>query len=117
MREYVKTVEGLNIYFEAIEEFIPAQQVFSFKETGVNHHELIQKIIAGQEEYFCAKVSAVSPETGEELAVDFLGACVYTPARSFIKDSGYFDDMVNIVVAEVQKKLQFTGDCNDQKCE
>ena len=90
MREYVKTVNGKHIYFEAIEEPTPARDAFSFEETGVDYSKLIRDIEAGREDYFCAKISTVDPETGEEVRAEYIGSCVYTPARSFIRDSGYF---------------------------
>lgn len=100
MREYVKTVKGFHIYFEAGEESIAASEIFSKQETGVNHSKLIKDIERGVEDYFCAEVSAVNPKTGETVAIEYLGACVYTPARSFITDSGYFEDMAEQVANE-----------------
>lgn len=102
MREYVRTVEGFIIYFEAVAEDIPAEEVFSFKQTGVDYSKLIKKIQNGEEEYFCAKVTAVEASTNITRGTAFLGCCVYTPARSFLTESGYLEQMISEAVEEAK---------------
>lgn len=95
---------GLEIYFEALPEYIPLSEILP-EETP----EEIEKLYLSKA-IFCAKVSA--EVSGVELAVDYLGGCIYESEEDFYtkyKDD-YFSDMVETVkegaTKEAQKKIK-----------
>ncbi len=61
--------------------------------------------------YFCARARLIGP-SGEELASDYLGCCEYKDAQDFIKNSGYFRDMVRAVCGEGRKSYRETPKVN-----
>ena len=100
MKDLVKTEQGFDIYFEALEEHIPLTQLFE----ECDLQETIKKVNSGEWVYFCAKVTAF--KGGVELASDYLGGCVYDSYEDFYiryKDD-YFADMVQTVIE--QSKVQ-----------
>jgi len=100
MKTLIKTVEGFDIYFEALEEHISLFDLFEEEEV----EELSEDIDNGSLVYFCAKVTA--EKAGLELSDDYLGGCIYKSEEEFYQMEGdYFDDMVNIVVEEAKKEL------------
>ncbi len=98
MKVLVKTVEGFDIYFEALEEHIPLNELLP-EETQESLEE-----IWSENYVFCAKVTA--EKKGIEISSDYLGACIYGSYEEFYETKGdYFDDMVNTVINEAKKEL------------
>ena len=99
------TRDGFDIHFEAIEEYIPAEEMFSKKETGCDHSEIIEKINSGEWAYYSAVVSA--HKNGIPLAIESLGGCSSEFESDFYTEkNGYFDDMVSTVIAEAKETIQ-----------
>lgn len=98
MRTLVKTLEGFDIYFEALEEHIPLSEMFP-EESQKQLEEMYNNNVI-----FCAKVTA--EKAGFELADEYLGCCVYEKEEDFYNTKGcYFDGMVNTVIEEAKKEL------------
>ena len=102
MKKLIKTVDGFNIFFEALEEHLGVEDMFSEPE---DIKEINEKLNNYEFTMFCAKVTA--EKEGIELGSDYLGACIYESEEDFYikyKDD-YFADMVNTVVKEAKKEL------------
>lgn len=99
MKTLVKTHEGFDIYFEALNEDICLSELLP-EETEEQLKEIEDNNIL-----FCAKVTA--EKAGIELASDYLGGCIYESEEDFyVKyENDYFADMVNNVVKEAKKEL------------
>lgn len=99
MEKFIKTVEGIDIYFEALEEDISLSELLP-EETKQQLQEIEDNNII-----FCAKVTA--KVNGIELADDYLGGCIYETEEDFyIKyENDYFSDMVNNVISEAKKEI------------
>lgn len=63
-----------------------------------DRQELLRRIDNGTMLWFCAKVSA--HKNGIELASDYLGGCCYDDVNDFVKNSGYYDAMIETVIDE-----------------
>lgn len=99
MKMYIKTIDGLEIYFEALEECLSLSELFP-----ENTQEQLEEI-ENNNAIFCAKVTA--EKAGIELSSDYLGGCVYETEEDFYvkyKDC-YFSDMVKTVLEEAKKEL------------
>ena len=90
------TAEGLQIYFEALEEHLPLSEILP-EETP----EELQKIY-DENEIFTAKVTAEA--AGVELAADYLGGCIYKTIDQFIEDGDYIEDMKQTVKDEAKEE-------------
>ena len=98
MKTLVKTVDGFEIYFEALEE-LTALEDFLPDHTPGQIEEIRNTC-----EVFCAKVS--TEKSGIELGYDYLGCCIYKTYEDFYTTKEcYFDDMVNTVITEAKKSL------------
>ena len=99
MKKFIKTVEGIDIYFEALEENIPLSELLP-EETQEQIKEIEDNNII-----FCAKVTAKVNDI--ELSNDYLGGCIYESEEDFYTkyENDYFTDMVNNVVSEAKKEI------------
>lgn len=99
MEKFIKTVEGIDIYFEALEENISLSELLP-EETKEQLQEIEDNNII-----FCAKVTA--KVNGIGLADDYLGGCIYESEEDFYTryENDYFSDMVNNVVSEAKKEI------------
>ncbi len=94
--------DGFIICFEALDEDRTERQHF-VKECGWSEKDF-RAYQRKQCAWFCAKVSAW--KDGEEMGVDYLGACSYDTVEDFYtkyKDD-YFKDMVNEALHEAKGK-------------
>ena len=99
MRKLIETTaEGLQIYFEALEEYSQLSDILP-EETP----EELQKIY-NENEIFIAKVTAEA--AGVELATDYLGGCIYKTFDEFINDGEYIEDMKQTVKDEAKKEAK-----------
>lgn len=95
--------DGFDIYFEALPEYTPIDDVLSESE---DIEKAIEKIDSGEWVYFRAKVSAY--KAGIELGSDYLGVCIYDSEEDFYiryKDE-YFADMVDQAIDEAKSILE-----------
>ena len=99
----VENSNGIDIYFEAIDEDISIDEALSFELTGIDHSETIKDVKNGNLEYFCAKV--VGAKNGIHLAEQFLGCCVYESEEDFLK-SETFIDLKNSVVEQSSTNIK-----------
>jgi len=99
----IETIDGFEIYFEALPEDLALSDIFDDSVTNIKR--LASDIDAGRKAYFCAKVTA--NKNGIELATDYLGACCYKSEDEFyIKyHNDYFLDMANNVIAEAKQAV------------
>ena len=91
----VETIDGFEIYFEAVDEICPINILFP-----ENYQSIADDIDAGKSELFCACVSARS--NGIELATSYLGGCVYESVEAFYttyKTDSYLDMRTDVIIA------------------
>jgi hypothetical protein len=70
--------------------------------------EIFEKLGKGDLVLFCAKASLIDKQTGQELAVDYLGQCIHEVYETFRDNLGiknkkrgsYFSDMIHTVLRE-----------------
>ncbi len=87
-----ETREGFSIrlYFGA-EDYAPDWDF----ESEEDKQELFRKIDAGLLLWFYAHVTVSRTPSGEVEGDDFIGGCCYESVQDFVKNSGYYDDMVS----------------------
>lgn len=96
MKEYIKTINGYEVYLEQLEEDISMYDVLSLSETGIDHSATFEAVRREELKYFCARVVVVKCEHGNVLkGEDYLGCCFYEDSEDFVKNSGYFEGMIN----------------------
>jgi hypothetical protein len=87
----------------------------SFDKTG----EILEQLEAGQLAGFAVRVTVRDNITGEELASDYLGGCIYESHESFMNHRGikkqpnagsYFSDMVRTVCSEARTTIRERAD-------
>lgn len=101
MKQYIKTINNFDIYFEPIEEYEMLENCL-LEESAKDIKKLYAKIESFELVYFTAKVTAEIE--GLELGSDYLGCCLYENEQDFLKDT-YFDDMVKNAILDAQSKL------------
>jgi len=82
----------------------------SFDDTG----EVAKKLSTGEYVAFCAKASVYDMVTGDTLASDYLGDCIYADISDFKDNLGiantkygsYFSGMVKTVCKEARKAIK-----------
>jgi hypothetical protein len=67
-------------------------------------HPSDEDIDRGRYCWFVARVQAF--RAGVELAVDYLGGCLYDSPAEFVKAGDYYADMVETVTGEAQAKIE-----------
>jgi len=97
------SINGIDIYFEALEEDVNIDEVLSFEHTGIDHSKTISDVKNGKLEYFCAKV--IGEKNGIQLAEEYLDCCVYESQEDFIK-SETFIDLKNTVANQSNNNIE-----------
>ena len=92
--------EGFTITLECLPEHELPDWDFQSKE---EKEKLIYDIDNCNVMWFCAKVSA--HKNGILLASDYLGGCCYDDVNDFVKNSGYYEDMVKTVINEAKQAI------------
>ncbi len=101
-RIHTEEREGFDIAFYACEEDESPRGQFQ-NEDGSDDEELLAKIADGTYAWFCTKVTA--SKAGVELGVDWLGECCYESAAAFVREEGYYPDMVARAIADARQTL------------
>jgi hypothetical protein len=70
--------------------------------------ETAQAIADGRYDWFMARVDA--SREGVTLGSDYLGGCCYDTAHAFIRDSGYYNDMVQNAIQYARDTLRALKD-------
>lgn len=99
MKTHIKTVDGFNIYFEALEELTPLDELL------FNDNESELKEVYNNNVIFCAKVTA--EKASVILSTQYLGGCIYEKEEDFYikyKDD-YFTNMVDEAIKEAKKEI------------
>jgi len=100
MKTFVKKHKGLDIYFEALEEYIPLHELLP------DHTPEQISVIERENVIFCARVSA--EVNGIELASCDLGGCIYENYEDFYTryKGDYFSEMVKNVYKQSIKEVK-----------
>jgi hypothetical protein len=69
--------------------------------------ETARMISEGNYDWFIAQVTA--SKGGVTLGVEYLGGCCYESAGDFIRNSGYYEDMVAEAIAQARNTLSDLG--------
>jgi hypothetical protein len=98
---------GFHITLELLPEDSEPDWDFESEE---ERQELLRKIDQGVYLWFTAKVSAW--KEGIELGTDYLGGCCYESVDDFIQPGDYYDDMVDVAIAEAKATIAKLCDSN-----
>jgi hypothetical protein len=106
MRHYetihTEDTRGFHVIFSVtLEDFHP-RDCFDYTEEEMK--DLCDKIDRGVYSWFCARVEVY--QQGILLASDYLGGCLYDTPMQFVKESEYYDDMVNNAIAEAKQNIE-----------
>ena len=91
-----ETVDGFDIVLSVTPEDTPPD----WDETEEEREETLRKINDGVWAYFVARVEA--RKEGITLGTAYLGGCCYDSVRQFVKEGGYYKDMVDEAVDEAR---------------
>lgn len=75
-------------------------------------NEILDRLNSGDVWAWCS-VKVTAYWNGLEGA-DYLGGCSYDLESDFIKNSGYYDDMCNVALAELNKQVESLNNLIDQ---
>jgi hypothetical protein len=92
--------EGFEIRFHITPEDLNPKGHFDDSDLD----DVLDGIESGRYEWFLARVTA--HRVGIELAVDYLGGCLYSSPLEFIKNDDYWQDMCETVIKEAKLKIQ-----------
>ena len=101
--KYIKTVEGFDIWFTPLVEYI----LLDVEDYDKSYFDgMCKDIDSGKLEYFCAYVEA--KVNGITLGDEYLGACIYESFEDFYTkyESDYFSDMVKEAIEEAKETLK-----------
>ena len=106
MRHYetihTEDTRGFHVIFSVTtEDFHPRD---CFDETVEDISEICSKIDAGLLSWFCARVEVY--QQGILLGTDYLGGCLYESPMHFVKESGYYDDMITEAITHAENNLE-----------
>jgi hypothetical protein len=106
MRHYeiihTEDTQGFHIVCSVTFEDSHPADCFSYEEDEMR--ELCRKIDAGIYSWFAVRVEAY--KGGILLGCDYLGGCLYDSPMQFVKESGYYADMVDASVQEAKNALE-----------
>jgi len=97
-----ETRNGFDIVFSVASEDMHLSD--SFDPDCFDIPQLCEDIERGRYCWFVARVQAF--RAGVELAVDYLGGCLYDSPAEFVKAGDYYADMVGTVTGEAQTKIE-----------
>jgi hypothetical protein len=97
-----ETRNGFDIVFSVAPEDMHPSDSFDLEPEELA--QLCEDIDRGRYCWFVARVQAF--RAGVELAVDYLGGCLYDSPAEFVKAGDYYADMVETVTGEAQAKIE-----------
>lgn len=96
-----ETREGFDIVFSVCPEDSAPDWDFQSEE---EERETLERINNGSLAWFIAKVEAY--KMGVRLGVDYLGGCCYESEMDFVKEYGYYGDMVASVIGQSKAMIK-----------
>lgn len=93
-------VDGFDIVFSIATEETDPCDLFDSAECDIQ--QLYDDINSGRCLWFTARVQAF--RVGVELAVDYLGGCMYKSTEEFMADA-YYTDMIDNVIRDASEKI------------
>lgn len=110
MKVFIETINGFDIYFEALDEHIPLSGLLP-EDTP----EQLQEV-ADNNVVFCAKISAEIG--GVEFGCDYLGGCIYESYEDFYKKykNDYYSDMVDTAIKEAHPQALELAESIKKSC-
>ena len=106
MRNYetihTEDTRGFHIVFSVTPEDSHPRDCFDLTEEELK--DLCDKIDRGLYAWFDARIDVY--QQGILLGSDFLGGCLYETPMHFVKESEYYDDMINNAIADANHSLE-----------
>jgi hypothetical protein len=106
MRNYetihTEDTQGFHIVVSVTPEDFHPSDCFDYEEHEMR--EICRKIDAGLHAWFAVRVEAY--KGGVFLGCDYLGGCLYDTPMQFVKESGYYSDMVDNAVQDAKHTLE-----------
>ena len=106
MRNYdiihTEDTRGFHVVFSVTPEDCHPRDCFDLTEEELT--DLCDKIDRGVYAWFDARVEVY--QQGILLGSDFLGGCLYDTPMTFVKESEYYDDMINNAIQEANFNLE-----------
>ena len=105
MRNYetihTEDTRGFHVVFSVTPEDSHPRDCFDLTEEELK--DLCDKIDRGLYAWFDARIDVY--QDGMLLGSDFLGGCLYETPMHFVKESEYYDDMINNAIADAEHSL------------
>lgn len=106
MRNYetihTEDTRGFHVVFSVTPEDFHPRDCFDYEEDEMA--DLCSKIDRGLYSWFAARVDVY--KQGVLLGSDFLGGCLYETPMQFVKESAYYDDMINTAIKDAESNLE-----------
>ena len=99
---HTEDTRGFHVIFSVSPEFSHPRDCFDL--TDEELADLCDKIDRGLYAWFDARVEVY--QQGILLGSDFLGGCLYETPMHFVKESEYYDDMVNNAIQDAEHSLE-----------
>ena len=99
---HTEDTRGFHVIFSVSPEFSHPRDCFDL--TDEELVDLCDKIDRGLYAWFDARVEVY--QQGILLGSDFLGGCLYETPMHFVKESEYYDDMVNNAIQDAKHSLE-----------
>lgn len=96
----VEAKDGFEIVLSTTPEDMPPD----WDETEEQRAETLRNIENGTWVYFIARVEAC--KEGIALGTSYLGGCCYESVKQFVKEGGYYEDMVHEAMQEAQERIR-----------
>jgi len=106
MRNYetihTEDTRGFHVVFSVTQEDFHPRDCFDLTEDELA--DLCDKIDRGLYAWFAARIDVY--QQGILLGSDFLGGCLYETPMHFVKESDYYDDMINNAIEDAKYNLK-----------
>jgi hypothetical protein len=106
MRHYeiihTEDTRGFHVIFSVTPEDCHPRDCFDYTEEELA--DLCDKINRGVYAWFAARVEVY--QQGVLLGSDFLGGCLYDSPMQFVRESEYYEDMVNNAIQDAKSSLE-----------
>jgi hypothetical protein len=106
MRHYetihTEDTRGFHVIFSVTHEDFHPRDCFDYTEEELA--DLCDKIDRGVYAWFMARVEVY--QQGILLGTDYLGGCLYETPMHFVRESEYYDDMVNNAIQDAEQNLE-----------
>jgi len=99
---YTEDTRGFHVVFSVTPEDSHPRDCFDLTEEELT--DLCDKIDRGLYAWFDARIDVY--QQGILLGSDFLGGCLYETPMHFVKESEYYDDMINNAIADAKYNLE-----------